>query len=251
MRAGDAILAVNRTAMQVDGKNDGSPVTEADLAADRIIGDGPGAARARTSPRCPRSAPSWRTPPYRDSFFLIDPLDGTKEFVAGRDEFTVNLALVTDGRAAARHRRRAGARADLARDRRPRRRAADARRRRSAAGRADPYPPLPAARRALDRGGQPLAWRPRTEAFIAARPGAVRTELGSAVKFGRVAEGARRHLSPAVADLRMGRRGRPCGRDRGRRQDDRRQGRRAAFRRAADPDFIVPEFIAWGDPGGG
>ena len=36
-------------------------------------------------------------PPYRGSFFLIDPLDGTKEFVAGRDEFTVNLALVTNG----------------------------------------------------------------------------------------------------------------------------------------------------------
>src|SRR6266481_6198001 len=36
-------------------------------------------------------------PPYRGSFFLIDPLDGTKEFVAGRDEFTVNLALVTQG----------------------------------------------------------------------------------------------------------------------------------------------------------
>ena len=37
-------------------------------------------------------------PPYHGSFFLIDPLDGTKEFVAGRDEFTVNLALVTGAR---------------------------------------------------------------------------------------------------------------------------------------------------------
>lgn len=37
------------------------------------------------------------TPPYRGSFFLIDPLDGTKEYVAGRNEFTVNVALVTDG----------------------------------------------------------------------------------------------------------------------------------------------------------
>ena len=35
--------------------------------------------------------------PFRGSFFLIDPLDGTKEYVAGRNEFTVNLALVTDG----------------------------------------------------------------------------------------------------------------------------------------------------------
>src|SRR6478609_8744946 len=40
IRAGRAILAVNRTTMKVDGKTDGSPVTEADLAADRIIGQG-------------------------------------------------------------------------------------------------------------------------------------------------------------------------------------------------------------------
>src|SRR5213080_2090653 len=40
IRAGAAILAVNRSAMKIDGKLDGSPVTEADLAADRIIGEG-------------------------------------------------------------------------------------------------------------------------------------------------------------------------------------------------------------------
>jgi 3'(2'), 5'-bisphosphate nucleotidase len=89
IRAGAAILAVNRAAMQIDGKADGSPVTEADLAADRIIGDG----LARLVPGVPalseeRVHPG--KPPYRGSFFLIDPLDGTKEFVAGRDEFTVN-----------------------------------------------------------------------------------------------------------------------------------------------------------------
>ena len=39
-RAGAAILAVNRRTMKIDGKADGSPVTEADLAADRIIGEG-------------------------------------------------------------------------------------------------------------------------------------------------------------------------------------------------------------------
>src|SRR6266568_2922654 len=96
VQAGEAILAVNRAAMRVDGKLDGSPVTEADLAADRIIADGlvqlaadvPSLSEERTELACP---------PFRDSFFLIDPLDGTKEFVAGRDEFTVNLALVTRG----------------------------------------------------------------------------------------------------------------------------------------------------------
>src|ERR1700690_707104 len=96
IRAGAAILAVNRGAMRVDGKLDGSPVTEAGLAADRIIADG----LAWLVPEIPTLSEErvgLAKPPYQGSFFLIDPLDGTKEFVAGRDEFTVNLALVTDG----------------------------------------------------------------------------------------------------------------------------------------------------------
>src|ERR1700704_5152533 len=96
IQAGTAILAVNRAAMYVDGKLDGSPVTEADLAADRIIAEG----LARIAPDIPALSEErvdLATPPYDGSFFLIDPLDGTKEFVAGRSEFTVNLALVTNG----------------------------------------------------------------------------------------------------------------------------------------------------------
>src|ERR1700731_1842176 len=96
IRAGEAILAGNRAAMKIDGKMDGSPVTDADLAADRIIGEG----LARLVPEVPALSEErlhLAKPPYDGSFFLIDPLDGTKEFVAGRDEFTVNLALVTNG----------------------------------------------------------------------------------------------------------------------------------------------------------
>src|SRR5207249_9578136 len=96
IRAGAAILAVNRSTMKVDGKTDGSPVTEADLAADRIIAEG----LARVAPDIPslsEERTGQATLPYQESFFLIDPLDGTKEFVAGRNEFTVNLALVTQG----------------------------------------------------------------------------------------------------------------------------------------------------------
>src|SRR5882724_3361666 len=96
IRAGAAIMAVNRSAMKVDGKLDGSPVTDADLAADRIIGEG----LAQLAPQISSLSEervNLASPPYRDSFFLIDPLDGTKEFVAGRNEFTVNLALVTQG----------------------------------------------------------------------------------------------------------------------------------------------------------
>src|SRR6202795_2886274 len=96
IRAGAAIMAVNRAAMRIDGKIDGSPVTEADLAADRVIAEG----LARLAPRIPSLSEErvdLATPPYDGSFFLIDPLDGTKEFVGGRDEFTGNLALVTNG----------------------------------------------------------------------------------------------------------------------------------------------------------
>src|ERR1700730_3901318 len=95
VRAGAAILAVDRQAMKIDGKTDGSPVTEADMAADRIIADG----LARLVPEVPALSEErvhLAKPPYDGSFVLIDPLDGTKEFVAGRDEFTVNLALVTN-----------------------------------------------------------------------------------------------------------------------------------------------------------
>ncbi|MGB3864850.1 MAG: inositol monophosphatase family protein, partial [Xanthobacteraceae bacterium] len=94
--AGEAILAIRNDALAVSRKTDGSPVTEADLAADRIIADGlarlaPGV-RTLSEERAGAAAP-----PFPGAFFVIDPLDGTKEFIAGRDEFTVNLALVIDG----------------------------------------------------------------------------------------------------------------------------------------------------------
>src|SRR6266566_245427 len=91
IRAGKAILAVNRSAMKIDGKTDGSPVTEADLAADRIIAEGL-AQLVSGVPSLSEERVHLAKSAYKGSFFLIDPLDGTKEFVAGRNEFTVNLA---------------------------------------------------------------------------------------------------------------------------------------------------------------
>src|SRR5882672_10746469 len=96
IKAGQAILAVNRRGIKIVDKLDGSPVTEADLAADRVIGDGL-ASLIPDVPALSEERVQQSKPPYRGSFFLIDPLDGTKEFVAGRAEFTVNLALVTNG----------------------------------------------------------------------------------------------------------------------------------------------------------
>ena len=160
VKAGEAILAVNRAAMRVDGKQDGSPVTEADLAADRIIADGL-AQLAGDVPTLSEERTQLASPPFRDSFFLIDPLDGTKEFVAGRDEFTVNLALVTEGVPLLGIVSRARARAALARHRRPRRRARQVRRHDHRCCRTDPHPHAADAGRALDRGGEPFPWRPQ------------------------------------------------------------------------------------------
>jgi 3'(2'), 5'-bisphosphate nucleotidase len=246
IRAGAAIVALNRAAMRIDGKADGSPVTEADLAADRIIGEG----LARLIPDVPTLSEERVDPaqsPYRGSFFLIDPLDGTKEFVAGRDEFTVNLALVTNatpllgiigapalgliwrglvGRGAQRLTIAEGS----VRDVEP--------------IHTRPFPP----------GGAPWIAAvsrshgdTRTEAFIEARPGAIRQALGSAVKFGRVAEGGADiypRLAPtcewdiaaghAIVTAAGGKITDANGKDL--RFGERRDG------------FIVPEFIAWGDP---
>jgi 3'(2'), 5'-bisphosphate nucleotidase len=250
IRAGAAILAVNRGAMKIDGKVDGSPVTEADLAADRIIAHG----LARLVPDVPALSEEridLAKPPFGGSFFLIDPLDGTKEFVAGRREFTVNLALVTNGtpllgiigapalglvwrglvgRGAERLTTSDGAVAEPIHTRtHPRR--------------GDPW--IVAVSRSHGDS--------RTEAFIAGRPGAIREVLGSAVKFGRVAEGGADiypRLAPtsewdvaaghAVVTAAGGKITDAKGSDlqfgKGRQGLKGQQG------------FIVPEFIAWGDP---
>ena len=246
IRAGAAILAVNRSAMKVDGKLDGSPVTEADLAADRIIGEG----LARLTPDIPSLSEErvhLATPPYNGSFFLIDPLDGTKEFVAGRNEFTVNLALVTDGTPLLGivgapalgliWRGLVGRGAERLTWRRTRRRVEPIRTR-----------PLPAARQALDRGRQPFAWRCQDRSLYRrpARRGPRRARLGGQIRPRRRRRG--RYLSPPRPDLRMGRRGRPRRRHRRRRQGHGFQGSGPAFRPRPRKDFIVPEFIAWGDP---
>jgi 3'(2'), 5'-bisphosphate nucleotidase len=249
IRAGAAILAVNRSAMRVDGKTDGSPVTEADLAADRIIADG----LARLVPKIPALSEE-RTQaaalPYRESFFLIDPLDGTKEFVAGRNEFTVNLALVSQGTpllgiisapalgliwrgmvGGGAERLTLGK--ELGKDK-----------------------PLvePIRTRPCPPRGQPWTVAvsrshgdARSEAFIAARPGAVRCELGSAVKLGRVAEGSV-DIYPRLAptsewDIAAGHAVVVAAG--GRITDS--SGASLQFGTGRN-GFIVPEFIAWGDP---
>jgi len=95
--AGAAILEVVARGFDVEQKGDLSPVTEADRAAELVIL----AALARVAPGVPviaeEEVAAGRIPSHDRTFFLVDPLDGTKEFVRGGDDYTVNIALVVDG----------------------------------------------------------------------------------------------------------------------------------------------------------
>jgi 3'(2'), 5'-bisphosphate nucleotidase len=95
--AGEAILTIVRRGFEVESKHDASPVTEADRAAELIIL----AALAQAAPGVPviaeEEVAAGRIPAHDDLFFLVDPLDGTKEFVRGGDDYTVNIGLIENG----------------------------------------------------------------------------------------------------------------------------------------------------------
>lgn len=98
--AGDEILRHFRPeGVAADSKADGSPVTEADRAAEAVIERG----LAALAPEIPmvgeEAVEAGRIPDVGGGrFWLVDPLDGTKDFVRGLGEFTVNIALIQDGR---------------------------------------------------------------------------------------------------------------------------------------------------------
>lgn len=99
LEAGRTIMAFYRDGTTVETKADRSPVTEADRAADRLIVAGLRAA----DPRIPviseeNTDPSTPAAPADGCFWLVDPLDGTREFIARTGEFTVNIALIEAGR---------------------------------------------------------------------------------------------------------------------------------------------------------
>lgn len=95
--AGLAILAVRADAagLGVERKGDGSPVSRADRAASRILRE----RLAALSPSLPVVCEEGSQDPGSASrFWVVDPLDGTREFVRGSDVFTVNVALLEGGR---------------------------------------------------------------------------------------------------------------------------------------------------------
>jgi 3'(2'), 5'-bisphosphate nucleotidase len=98
--AGEAILEVYRTDFEVATKSDESPLTQADLAAHRVIAAG----LAELTPDMPLLSEESSPPDFAERrswsrYWLVDPLDGTREFVNRNGEFTVNIALIDNHRA--------------------------------------------------------------------------------------------------------------------------------------------------------
>lgn len=99
--AGKAVLDIYRSheTFEAIAKADGSPLTQADLTAHQIIVEG----LKRLMPALPvlseeSSVVPWSQRKAWDHYWLVDPLDGTKEFIHRSDEFTVNIALIKDHR---------------------------------------------------------------------------------------------------------------------------------------------------------
>jgi 3'(2'), 5'-bisphosphate nucleotidase len=248
-QAGAAILTTRREGLAPRAKADHSPVTAADEAAEAVILAG----LARLLPGVPvvSEEAAGNAPPARldSDFMLVDPLDGTRELVAGRDEFTVNVAIVTAGRpvlgivaapalgllwrgtensGAERLRLSAGAPAASARER--------------SAIRTRPWPAggliAAVSRSHLD---------PETDAFLARLPVAERISCGSAIKFGRLAEGAAdvypRLSTTCEWDVAAGHALLAAAGGTVTRPD----GRPLRYGQSIDR-FRVPAFVAWGDP---
>ncbi len=95
--AGDRILDIYESDFAVTHKDDASPLTQADLAAHRAIVAG----LAQLTPDIPVLSEEGADTPFAtrsrwSQYWLVDPLDGTKEFIKRNGEFTVNIALIDD-----------------------------------------------------------------------------------------------------------------------------------------------------------
>ena len=228
-------------AATVSTKADGSPVTTADEAAEAAICAG----LKRLAPDLPivsEEQASRQRPPAVEggSYFLVDPLDGTREFIAGRDEYTINIALMT-GRMPGLGIICAPALGELWRGIVGR--GAD-RVKAGASGKPTPIhvrprpdrPVIMVSRSHLDRASL---------AYVAALPGATTTPCGSSIKFCRVAEGTA-DLYPRLApthdwDIAAGHAiltaagGTVAAPD-------------GVPLRYATPDLLIPAFVAAGGP---
>ncbi len=97
-RASEAILEIYATEFVVESKADRSPVTAADTAAEAIITQGLSTLTPDIPVVAEEAAAAGHTPDISAGvFWLVDPLDGTREFLSRNGEFTVNIGLIEDG----------------------------------------------------------------------------------------------------------------------------------------------------------
>ncbi|WP_231746332.1 3'(2'),5'-bisphosphate nucleotidase CysQ [Sphingobium baderi] len=94
IEAGKAIMAIYDAGFSVETKSDNSPVTQADAAGEKIILEALGRLAGHIPVIAEEEAAAGRIPQTDGTFFLVDPLDGTKEFIQRRGDFTVNIALI-------------------------------------------------------------------------------------------------------------------------------------------------------------
>jgi 3'(2'), 5'-bisphosphate nucleotidase len=183
-QAGAAILEIYAQGFDVRRKDDHSPVTAADERAERIIlpllaAAAPDVPVIAEEQAAARGLPAVSPP----RFWLVDPLDGTKEFIARNGEFTVNIGLVEDGRAVlgivhlpVQDVTYAAAGPGTAT-------------RQDGDGPPRPIAARPAATPPVVLHSRSHLNKPRLAAYLAGLPGARTRISGSAVKFCRLAEG--------------------------------------------------------------
>ncbi len=179
--AGDRIMTLYRASVVVRTKDDGSPVTEADLAAHRVIVAGLAAA-APHIPIVSEEAAGVEEARAGRRFWLVDPLDGTREFIARTGDFSVNIALVDEATPA------------LGVLHLPVRGETYFSDGRGTAWLADGGAPRAIGARAVPAGGPVVVASrahldPETERFIADRRPARIERMGGALKFGLLARG--------------------------------------------------------------
>src|SRR5687767_4074069 len=95
--AGAEILKLVERGFEIETKHDQSPVTVCDRAAEQIILEFLRQAAPGVPVIAEEEVAAGRIPEHGDTYFLVDPLDGTKEFVRGGDDYTVNIGLIAAG----------------------------------------------------------------------------------------------------------------------------------------------------------
>ncbi len=182
--AAAAIMAVRARGFAVESKPDDTPVTEADRAAEAIIVSGLRSATPQIPVVAEEEVAAGRAVSPGRMFWLVDPLDGTREFAAGRPEFAVNVGLVVAGAAVL------GAVALPASGEVFGGIVGHGAWKQDRAGRRSISTRIVPREGPLVLGSRHFADDPRIAAFAAAHQAQGLVNLGSALKFCRVAEGA-------------------------------------------------------------